>query len=64
MGSPSSINTRKRSVRGVNQSHVFGVPLNLLGHISDSRGISCTVPVGCASGLEIPLVSGGRPPRL
>ena len=40
---------------------VIGEPLQLLGYTSAGRVVGCTVLVGCASSLDIPLPSGVRP---
>ena len=42
----------------------IGAPLQLLGHTSAGHVVYCMVLVGCASSLDIPLASGGCPPRL
>ena len=53
-----------RATNTVNQTHVFGAPLKLLGRTSGDRGVNCTVQVGCTTALEFLLASGGRPPGL
>ena len=45
------------------QISVIGAPLQLLGHTSAGRIMSCMVRVWCTSSLEIPLASGGTPQR-
>ena len=48
----------------VNQTHLFGAPLQLLSGTWAHRDVNCMVSVGYDSALEIPLASGGRLPRL
>ena len=66
--SPSSINTRQRSVRGVDQTPVFGQhPCVWCASpvVGSHFGQSCCQQrdsVRCASSLETPLASGSRSP--
>ena len=48
----------------VDQTHVFSAFLQLLGRTSAGRSVNCTIPVGCASALEILLASGVCLPKL
>ena len=50
-------------------NHRVGSPFQSLGHTSTGRIVHSTIPVGCASALEIPLASvcvcvWGDPSRL
>ena len=59
-----NIGSGNHQTSGVNQTHVFGAPLQLLGRTSVGRGVNWAVTVGCASALIISLLLGGASPRL
>ena len=62
MDSPSFINTRQRECQEESNNQRVGAPFQSLGHTSAGSVARCTVLVGCASSLEVPLASGGFTP--